>query len=103
MTLSAGALGLSLAFIKDIAPDPVSVWALQTSWILMGLALALIVTSFAVSVEVHGRLVHGLDTNRPYDDQPRWVRAAVMWLNGSSASAFLVGAGFLVYFAFVNV
>lgn len=103
MTLSAGSLGLSIAFVNDIAEEPTSVWVLQTSWICMGLALLFIVASFAVSVEVHRRLIDGLDKNRPCEEEPRWARQGVTWLNGVSAGAFLIGAGFLVYFAFVNV
>ena len=103
MTLSAGSLGLSIAFVKDIAPKPTSVWSLKTSWILMGLALGFIVASFALSVEVHKRLIDGLDKKRPYEDEPRWVRYGVSVLNAATGSAFLVGALFLIVFAMHNV
>lgn len=103
MTLSAGSLGLSIAFVKDIAPDPVSVWALELSWILMGLSLLAIVTSFVGSVEVHKRLIDGLDCERGYNDEPRWVRQGVTCLNGVAGGLFVAGAAFLIAFAMLNV
>src|SRR5437867_6026295 len=81
MTLSAGALGLSVGFVKDIAKNPESKWLILTGWVLLGLALACVVTSFALSVDVHRRVIAGLDAERPYDDEPRWVREGVTWLN----------------------
>ena len=103
MTLSAGSLGLSIAFVKDIARNPVSVWTLELSWILMGLSLLAIVTSFVASVEVHKRLIDGLDSGRRYDDEPRWVRHGVTWLNALAGLLFVAGAGFLITFAILNV
>lgn len=103
MTLSAGSLGLSIAFVKDIAAYPTEVWALKTSWVAMAIALGLIMLSFSVSVHVHRRLIHCIDAELDFDDQPRWVQSGVMWLNWAAQAAFLVGAAFLVYFAFINV
>lgn len=103
MTLSAGSLGLSIVFVKDIARDPVSVWTLEVSWILMGLSLLAIVASFVASVEVHKRLIDGLDCDRRYDEEPRWARQGVTWLNGVAGLLFVSGAGFLITFAMLNV
>lgn len=103
MTLSAGSLGLSIAFVKDIDPDPVAVAVLEASWILMGFALFFIVFSFAASVEVHKRLIDGLDTDRSYEDEPWWVRRGVSFLNGLSAISFVGGAILLIVFAIKNV
>lgn len=103
MTLSAGSLGLSIAFVKDIAPEPVAAGTLEASWVLMGLALLFIVFSFAASVEVHKRLIDGLDNGRSYDDEPWWVRRGVTILNWSSALCFVSGAFLLILFAIKNV
>jgi hypothetical protein len=103
MTLAGGSLGLSIAFVKDIAPHPVAVWAIQTSWVCMGVALALILLSFAASAEVHRRVIAGLEARRPYEQEPRWVRWGVTWLNVVAAASFVAGAAFLIYFASVNV
>jgi hypothetical protein len=45
MTLSGGALGLSLAFVKDIAPDPEETWALVGAWASFAASLLFIFTS----------------------------------------------------------
>lgn len=103
MTLSTGSLALSIAFVKDIAPQPVSVWALKVSWILMLLSVLFIVCSFAMSVRVHEQLIDGLDSGRDYDEESWWVRNGVTWLNRLSGGAFVAGAGMLIVFAWSNV
>lgn len=103
MTLSGGSLGLSLAFVKDIAPHPVRVWAIQSSWCLMVGSLVFVIGSHALSVEVHRRIIDCLDGNRTYSDEPWWVKTGVTWMNMLSGTLFLIGAAFLVYFASANI
>jgi hypothetical protein len=101
--LSGGSLALSISFVKDIAPHPTSVWAIQGSWIAMSFSLALILISYAVSVQVHRRIIDAHRAEKSYGDHPAWVRVGVAVLNHASGIAFLVGAALLVFFAFVNV
>jgi hypothetical protein len=101
--LSGGSLTLSISFVKDIAPHPTSEWAIQGSWIAMSLSLALILSSYVASVQVHRRIIDAHRAGRLYDDHPAWVRIGVAFLNYVSLVAFLVGAALLVFFAFVNV
>jgi VIT1/CCC1 family predicted Fe2+/Mn2+ transporter len=103
MTLSGGSLGLSLAFIKDIAPHPVRVWAIQSSWGLMVASLVFVIGSHALSVEVHRRIIECIDGNRTYADEPWWVKTGVTRMNVLSGTLFLLGAAFLVYFASANI
>jgi hypothetical protein len=98
--LAGGSLTLSIAFIHDIAPHPTSAWAIQSSWIVMAVALALVLVSFLVSVEVHKRVIAA---GGSYESQPKWVEKIVTGLNWTAGLAFLVGAGLLVFFACVNV
>lgn len=51
LSLSTGVLGLSLAFIKDIAPigDLIIVWILITSWALFAISIILTITSYITS------------------------------------------------------
>src|SRR6185295_17250792 len=53
LTLSAGALGLSLVFIKDVAPLPTAVglWLLFWSWGFLGAAIFLTLFSFIASYQ----------------------------------------------------
>lgn len=103
MTLSAGSLALSIAFVRDIAPNPESVWMVKTSWVLMGLALLLIMGSFVMSVEVHRRLIDCIDGDRRYEDEPKWTRCVVSYLNRLAGLVFVAGAGFLIAFAMTNL
>ena len=48
LTLSTGALGFSLAFLKDI-PNPIHIWLLITSWCLFGGSVVLTIFSFIAS------------------------------------------------------
>lgn len=99
-TLAGGSLALSISFVTDIAKHPTSVWAIKVSWIAMAVSLAVILVSFAVSVEVHRRVI---EAGASYASQPRWVRRGVTAMNWTAGLAFLLGAGFLVFFACVNV
>jgi hypothetical protein len=51
LTFSGGALGLSLAFIKDVVPLGKAVWiaALFTSWFALALCIAVTMASFQIS------------------------------------------------------
>jgi len=53
LTLSAGALGLSLGFIKDVAPlsTAVGLWLLYWSWGFLGAAIFLTLFSFIASYQ----------------------------------------------------
>jgi hypothetical protein len=52
LTLSSGALGVSLAFIKDIVPLGQAVWVclLLSSWIAFSLCIVITVISFRISI-----------------------------------------------------
>jgi len=45
MTLAGGALGISLAFIHDVAPHPRDTWVMGVSWLLFVASLVLILLS----------------------------------------------------------
>ena len=98
--LAGGSLTLSISFIHDIAPNPTSVWAIRSSWIVMASSLALILVSFLVSVEVHKRVIAG---DGSYESEHKIVGKIVTVLNWTAGLAFLVGAAFLVFFASVNI
>jgi hypothetical protein len=52
-TLSAGALGLSFAFIKDIAPNPQNTNMLSVAYIGFGIALLSILVTFLTGQEAY--------------------------------------------------
>jgi len=63
LTLSSGALGLSLAFIKDIVPLKDAVWIalLFTSWIAFALCIVSTVASFLLSVKANKQQLGYID------------------------------------------
>jgi len=63
LTLSSGALGVSLAFIKDIVPlgQASWVWMLEASWVAFALCITITVLSFQVSIAALKQHVGFLD------------------------------------------
>src|SRR6266851_1920817 len=63
LTLSSGALGVSLAFIKDIVPLKEAVWIglLFASWIAFALCIVTTVVSFLLSVKANKQQLGYID------------------------------------------
>jgi hypothetical protein len=63
LTLSSGALGLSLAFIKDVVPLKGAVWIglLFASWIAFALCIVTTVASFLISVKANKQQLGYID------------------------------------------
>jgi hypothetical protein len=99
MTLSGGALGISLAFIHDVAPHPRHVWVLGIGWILFAVSLLLILGSFLTSERAIVRMVTAMDAGESAIARGRWTD----YLNWASAGAFILGVAFLVLFAWSNL
>lgn len=102
MTLAGGALGISIAFVRDLAPQPRLEWALATTWALLATSLFLIFVSFATSQQTLLREIEKIDGATSAG--PREIAGPLTeWLNWSAGGAFVSGLGFLVAFAFYNV
>lgn len=99
MTLSAGALGISLAFIHDVAPKPRHTWVLGCAWFSFALSLLVILLSFLSSERAIVKMVAQLDENA--EDIPRGRLTDL--LNWFSAGAFVLGVVLLVIFAWLNL
>jgi hypothetical protein len=106
ITLSAGALGLSITFIRQIAPDPELLGLLYVGWGGFGLSLLAVLMSLLVSQLASRSARDNLD--RLYSGQEvgdlrnRWG-AATNALNFTSILSFVIGVAFLATFAVVNV
>ncbi len=114
MTLSAGALALSLTFMKDIAPNPLpnTLFYLKTSWFLFCSSLIAIVISFLLSefafikqVEIAQKALSidpkKEDINHPSHSNPykKWI----VFLNILSLLAFILGVILIVLFSASNL
>ena len=99
MTLSGGALGISLAFIHDVAPHPRDKWVLGLGWIMFAASLLLILLSFLTSERAVVGMVGRIDRNETEIPRGKWTD----YLNWASAGAFILGVIFLVLFAWLNL
>lgn len=108
ITIASGALGLSIVFIRDIAPDPAPetrVW-LVTSWIAFLLSITLTMFSLLASQKGLQRYRDILD-NKRYSEilvsqKNRWAEltSALNWL---SLMMFVGGAICLMVYSHLNL
>ncbi len=104
MTLAAGALGLSIAFMKDIAaPNPKAVPALALAWCLFAISLLLILVSFLTSQAALLRQMGSIDETQQLSTSGGSYGQATLWLNLGGAGTLVVGVLFLVLFAIKNL
>lgn len=100
LTLSSGALAVSLAFLKDYPEGvvPGTRGWLLVAWLLLAGCMFSVLASFKVSQRA-------LRTEMNHSDKPggrEGGRAATMtsWLNGFAFLAFAAGVVFLLLFAY---
>jgi hypothetical protein len=102
MTLAGGALGISLAFVHQVAPHPTHKAWLAWTWGLLAVSLLLIFLSFLASQQTLLREIKKRDKRRvwPSWDMPGW---ATTILNVASGAALITGVVCLVRFAWFNI
>jgi hypothetical protein len=112
LTFSSGALGLSLTFIKDVAPIGQAVWipSLFVSWVAFLLCLLVTLISFRISIlALEGMLPHlnefYLNSNAEAFDKHResWLTKAVDWLAWAGIILFICGVFFTMMFVYANI
>jgi len=110
LTLSGGALGLSITFIDKIAKNPTSdtLFWLKFSWgflvIALLTALLSLVTSQSAIRENRKKLDSAnSDERAPSLRFPRWFSCLTNILNWGSLISFILGVIFLCVFSFKNV
>lgn len=112
LTFSSGALGLSLTFIKDVAPIGQAVWipSLFVSWVAFLLCLLVTLISFRISIlALEGMLPHlnefYLNSNAEAFDKHResWLTKAVEWLAWAGIILFICGVFFTMMFVYANI
>jgi len=112
LAFSSGALGLSLAFLKDVAPltKPIWIWSLFTSWIAFALCIVITMASFQVSIRAQHQTLKFLKEyyleGKPesFDKhlQSGWSKA-VDWCTVGASTFFAIGVVFTILFVGVNV
>jgi hypothetical protein len=111
LSLASGALGVSLAFVKDIVPISQASWItlLVTSWGLFGVSIVVVLISFGLAQAAHDlqlELARKYYVERSIDEdgmsKNRYL-SCTEWLNRSAVVCFLAGLVCTVVFASVNV
>lgn len=109
LSLSSGALGLSILFMERLAPKPVLCkLILAVSWFLFAFAILATLYSFLVSQRVHRELIAEWDAMQSTHMVPRTgvkdrLDMCVKWLNRLAALLFFFGVFTMVIFATVNL
>jgi len=103
LTLAAGALALSITFIKHIAPNPKeeSLWFLTAVWVCFSVSILSTLVSFLTSQAACRKYRHLLDS-KSATLIPEAATATNV-LNYSSIGFFIFGVLFLVFFTSVNI
>lgn len=106
LTLSGGALGLSLVFLKDVvgANPLVHSGCLLAAWIAWGLSIAFVLASYFTSTKALRRAVLETDAQTIYMTlaQSGWA-TATQWLNALGGACFFIGILLLVIFVAFNL
>jgi magnesium-transporting ATPase (P-type) len=107
LTLAAGALGLSIVFINQIAPQPISnsICYLTGAWILFCLSLLSTLISFLTSQAAcrRQRDILDRDISGQSDNTNNKAASWTKWLNYFSIAIFILGVICLIIFSAVNL
>jgi hypothetical protein len=106
LTLSGGALGISIAFVKDIiGSNPIEVsWALVWAWINWAASLTCTLASFYLSQQALRKSVQQVDSGQIYQETPGGRFSKVTSItNGLGIVFFILGVVFIVLFAYRNL
>lgn len=106
MTLSGGALGISLAFVKEVIGKKTihdGGWFVG-AWVLWGLSLTFVLASYFTSTKSLRNAADSVGNQTIYLDlaKCRWRRATIC-LNLASGLAFIAGVACIVLFIFLNM
>ena len=110
LTLSAGAFGLSLLFIRQIVPEPAreSLYLLICAWCAFAFSIFLTLLSFLFSQKACFRQMEILDKwleshGQPNERDKNVFASATTMLNWLSVIAFIAGAVMLIIFSASNL
>ena len=105
ITLSTGALGLSIVFINEILPKEFDfICCLIFAWVMWGLSLSLILISFYFSSLAFRKSIQQIDNDVIDKEVPGGVFTRVCnILTPISGSLFIIGAFFFLIFVIKNI
>lgn len=108
LTLSAGALALSLTFVEKISPTPFpyTKWLLILSWCIFTISMVTTLISFITSklaCERQIEIIEDIYKNKPDIDINNKYTLITKYLNYASLTLFMIGVILLVLFSSINI
>ena len=110
LSLSTGALGLSIGFIKDIVPleRALAIWLLILSWTLFGAAIIGTVVSYpigqkAINVQLGYAEKYYLEKNDQYFKKRNPWSVAILCIGIVSSVAFVIAVILTIIFVSLNL
>jgi TRAP-type C4-dicarboxylate transport system permease small subunit len=109
LTLSTGALALSITFLKNIAPVPQTdtIVFLVLSWLCLIICALLTLVSFLTSQKACSIQIEILEKNYLPDEKPvdskNQMSSFTIWLNRLSIFFFIIGVSLLAIFSIKNI
>ena len=110
LTLSSGGLGLSIAFIKDIAglQNAVWLWLLYSSWAAFAVCILTTLISFQIAIKTQEELLvncgkYYLDDKKEYRDKRGGFSKALTACTIAAGAFFILALIFTITFAVRNI
>jgi hypothetical protein len=106
LSLSGGALGISFAFVTDVAGDPPFKWPLLLlgAWACWGSSVFSVLVSYFASHLALRRAIRQVDTGEIYNERVGGIYdLATAVLNGLGAVLFVAGVILITCFAYANL
>jgi hypothetical protein len=105
VTLSAGALALSITFLHDIAPHPRQIGWMIASWSLLFFSLLLMLVVFIAGVYVFDKDIEAWKAEYEKRDgkRPLCLICVLQVLEWTSLVSFILGSIYFAVFAVVNL
>jgi hypothetical protein len=101
ITLSAGALGLSIAFVRNIVKQPGYKYMLATAWCCFGATLVVMVFSFMLSI-CAVRKEATIEMGQGEVQETNRADSILNIMNWGALVIFSIGVMFLALFALLN-
>lgn len=104
VTLSGGALAISLVFIKDVIGNnnPIHIWAVIMAWSMWAISISSVVISFFLSRLSMRKAIDQTDNDDFSGGVGGIATKATQFFNGLSGLSFVFGIIFLIIFASYN-
>ena len=110
LTLTGGALAISMTFIANIVKNPIDKWSLIIAWICLGLGLALHLFSCQFCGKAYGTQISELDKEqqarfdgKEYKYKKNKWSSVTKTFNYITLALFLLGIVFLAIFVITNI